>query len=244
MSKSIEEWWACLGWRNWVEDISGNIWLFIWVLHIHSAPCAGFGLPASRLLAEKSKAAAHELVFIFSQVVWKHFLSCISPPWPIFLFSHRRTADCKSFASAGLSLPPSPSPHAKTTAQGSHHGGTSLLAHQAPISHTGSGDALETSKHEVKYTLEYSQRMWAVPSFLSGIYGIFIHTIEKAPEWRAEVAHGLALAWNFPQKVSRGFRQALGLCNMLCPKVLSLGFKVLWNTGLCSAAVWFGLIQP
>lgn len=65
MSKSIEEWWVCLGWRNWVEDISGNIWLFIWVLHIHSAPCAGFGLPASRLLAEKSKAAAHELVFIF-----------------------------------------------------------------------------------------------------------------------------------------------------------------------------------
>lgn len=244
MSKSIEEWWACLGWRNWVEDISGNIWLFIWVLHIHSAPCAGFGLPASRLLAEKSKAAAHELVFIFFPSSLETFPELYFSTLTYISFFPLKDSRLQNFASAGLSLPPCPSPHAKTTAQGSHHRGTSLLAHQAPVSHTGSGDALETSKHEVKYTLEYSQCMWAVPSFLSGIYGMFIHTIEKAPEWRAEVAHGLALAWNFPQKVSRGFRQALGLRNMLCPKVLSLGFKVLWNTGLCSAAVWFGLIQP
>lgn len=154
MSKSIEEWWVCLGWRKWVEEVSGNIWLFIWLLHIHSAQRAGFGLPSSRLLAEKSKAAAHELVFIFSQVVWKHFLSCIFPPWPIFLvvihfsffFSHRRTAVCKSFASAGLSLPPCTLPHGKMTVQGSHHGSTSLLAHQAPSLLLGSGDDLETSK--------------------------------------------------------------------------------------------------
>lgn len=50
-----------------LKELAGeNFWqglpLFIWVLNIHSAQHADFGRPVSCLLAEKSKAVAHELI--------------------------------------------------------------------------------------------------------------------------------------------------------------------------------------
>lgn len=60
------------------ELAAENFWQclthFIWVLNIHSAQRAHFGLPVQCLLAENSKAAAREMVFSFSEVVLElHF---------------------------------------------------------------------------------------------------------------------------------------------------------------------------
>lgn len=141
-----------------LKELAGeNFWqrlpLFIWVLNIHSAQRADFGLPVSCLLAEKLKAGAHELIFIFSQAVWKHFLSCIFPPLPIFLvvihfsflYFSRRMADCNSFASAGFSHPHCLSPHGKKAALCAMIAPRGQIAPGPPASHFTGWDALETS---------------------------------------------------------------------------------------------------
>lgn len=48
------------------EDFWQRLPLVIWVLNIRSAQRADLGLLVSHSLAEKSKAAAHESIFVFS----------------------------------------------------------------------------------------------------------------------------------------------------------------------------------
>lgn len=68
-----------------LQELAGeNLWqclpLLVWVLNIHSAQLVNFGLLVSSLLAKMSEVVAHELILIFSRVVWEHFPSCIFHP--------------------------------------------------------------------------------------------------------------------------------------------------------------------
>lgn len=59
--------------------------LFIWVLNNHSAQHADSGLPVAHLLAKKSKGSSTGIDLHFFWSGLKTFLSCVFPPWPIFL---------------------------------------------------------------------------------------------------------------------------------------------------------------
>lgn len=208
MSKSIEKWWECLGWKNWLEKNFGNVCLSLsecLTTTQLSMQILGYQLHISWLKSQK--AVAQELIFIFSEVVWK-------PSWVVFfhpdLYFWDDSFFCCFFLKDGRKhklclswvFPPSlpPSLHGETMAT---HGGRSLLAHQPPISLTGLGQVfLATSKAEgkVQYTLKYllpGVSVWDMTSFPSGIYGVFIHVIKRTAQWQAEVTCGLVLAWNF-----------------------------------------------
>lgn len=62
MPESLEEQRACLSWRNWLENMPGSF------CHSSSGLLTStwLSVQVSHLLAEKSKAAAHSLIFIFS----------------------------------------------------------------------------------------------------------------------------------------------------------------------------------
>lgn len=180
---------------------------------LSSARHAHSGLPVTCLLPRKSKGNSTGIDLHFSWSGLKTFLSCVFPPWPTFLwwyiflvflfFCFFFPKDGKEHKLClGCVFPPSfpSSLRGKSVAT---LGAKSLLDHQPPISLTGLGGALATSKAErkVKYMLKYllpkSVSVWDMTSFPSGIYGLFIRVIKKAAQWQAEVTCGLVLAWNF-----------------------------------------------
>lgn len=123
------------------EDFWQRLPLVIWVLNIHSAQRADLGLLVSHLLAEKSKAVAHESIFVFPPSSLEtfpelyfstltyisgddfSFLCCL-----FFFFSPSKEGRLQNLwvppASAGVSLPPCPLLHGKKR-------------HHVPRSHPG-----------------------------------------------------------------------------------------------------------
>lgn len=218
------------------------------MLNIHSAQHADFGLPAAHSWLKSQKAVAQELIFIFSEVVWK-------PSWVVFFHPDLYFCDDSFFCSflskdgkehklyLGWVFPPSlpSSSHGHTWWQIPPGPSASHLTYRIRGC-SGNFKGRKTSQIHIEIIVA-----WAHLCVRHGKFSIrdlwLIYSCHKKSCSVASRSHlWVSPSMKFPQRVNKSFSQSLGLwqgsASSSAWECWTWHFQVMWNTGLHSGASW------